>query len=834
MLSNHLNNGIETAKLVWSRIPHSEEGVGLLTSSGASSAESLDYEAIENYAYREEQAQRGKLYIGYYVAVKWLFALLIGIGTGLAAVFINLSVENFAGWKFSLTFSIIQKSYFAGFVLYVLFNLALVYSSVYIITQFAPAAAGSGIPEIKGYLNGIDIPGILLFRTLVGKIFGSIGSVGGGLALGKEGPLVHTGACIASLLGQGGSTKYHLSSRWLQVFKSDRDRRDLVTCGCAAGVAAAFRAPVGGVLFALEEVTSWWRSQLMWRVFFTSAIVAVVVRTAMGWCKSGNCGHFGSGGFVIWDISELRTRLLSLSLSLSLSLPSLPCRKLFTGFLNPIFYYFFLDSGQEDYSFAELLPMAVIGVIGGLLGALFNQLTLYITQWRRNYLHKKGNRVKIIEACLISVITSAISFGLPLLRKCSPCPEKDADIECPRPPGMYGNYVNFYCGTNKEYNDLATIFFNTQDDAIRNLFSAKTIHEYSAQSLLTFLVMFYTLAVVTFGAAIPAGQFVPGIMIGSTYGRLVGMFVVKFYNKPNIEEGTYALLGAASFLGGSMRMTVSLCVIMVEITNNLKLLPLIMLVLLISKAVGDAFNEGLYEVQARLRGIPLLESKPKYQMRTMTAREACGNQKVVSFPRVAKVADVVSILRSNKHNGFPVIDHTRNGETLVIGLMLRSHLLVLLQSKVDFQHSPLPCDPRGGSRSIRHNFSEFVKPVSSKGICIEDIHLSSDDLEMYIDLAPFLNPSPYVVPEDMSLTKVYNIFRQLGLRHIFVVPRASRVIGLITRKDLLIEDHEDSANMELQSTSVRTHHQDKRMFTRNTDVERPLLNGLLVQDHVPD
>jgi hypothetical protein len=47
----------------------------------------------------------------------------------------------------------------------------------------------------------------------------------------------------------------------------------------------------------------------------------------------------------------------------------------------------------------------------------------------------------------------------------------------------------------------------------------------------------------------------------------------------------YALLGAASFLGGSMRMTVSLCVIMVEITNNLKLLPLIMLVLLISKVL---------------------------------------------------------------------------------------------------------------------------------------------------------------------------------------------------------------------------------------------------------
>lgn len=56
--------------------------------------------------------------------------------------------------------------------------------------------------------------------------------------------------------------------------------------------------------------------------------------------------------------------------------------------------------------------------------------------------------------------------------------------------------------------------------------------------------------------------------------------------------------------------------------------------------------------------------------------------------------------------------------------------------------------------NFRHNFSEFVKPATSRGLSIDDIHLSSDDLEMYIDLAPFLNPSPYVVPEDMSVTKV--------------------------------------------------------------------------------
>lgn len=70
---------------------------------------------------------------------------------------------------------------------------------------------------------------------------------------------MHTGACIASILGQGGSRKHHLSWKWLGGYcKNDRDRRDLVTCGAGAGMAAAFRAPVGGVLFALEAVSSWY------------------------------------------------------------------------------------------------------------------------------------------------------------------------------------------------------------------------------------------------------------------------------------------------------------------------------------------------------------------------------------------------------------------------------------------------------------------------------------------------------------------------------------------------------------------------------------------------
>ncbi len=62
---------------------------------------------------------------------------------------------------------------------------------------------------------------------------------------------------------------------------------------------------------------------------------------------------------------------------------------------------------------------------------------------------------------------------------------------------------------------------------------------------------------------------------------------------------------------------------------------------------------------------------------------------------------------------------------------------------------------------------------------------------MYLDLAQFVNPSSYAVQENMSLTKVYNLFRGLGLRHLCVVPRPQEILGVITRKDILPEHLEE-------------------------------------------
>lgn len=72
-----------------------------------------------------------------------------------------------------------------------------------------------------------------------------------------------------------------------------------------------------------------------------------------------------------------------------------------------------------------------------------------------------------MEACAVALLTSLCSFCLPLLTACTPCPdpEKFPDVECPRHDTYFGNFVSFNCASGAEYNDLATLFFNTQVSA---------------------------------------------------------------------------------------------------------------------------------------------------------------------------------------------------------------------------------------------------------------------------------------------------------------------------------------------------------------------------------
>ncbi|KAL5547752.1 hypothetical protein UlMin_002983 [Ulmus minor] len=720
-------------------IPNSSSQVAIV-GSHVCPIESLDYEILENEFFKQDWRSRGKIQIFQYIVLKWLICFLIGLIVSLIGFCNNLAVENIAGIKFVVTsYMMLQEKYGFAFLVFFASNLVLTLFASVITALIAPAAAGSGIPEVKAYLNGVDAPGIFSWRTLIVKIVGSVTAVSSSLFIGKAGPMVHTGACVASLLGQGGSKKYGLTWKWLRFFKNDRDRRDFVTIGSAVGIAASFRAPVGGVLFAFEEMASWWRSALLWRAFFATAVVAIVLRAFIDICFSGKCGLFGTGGLIMFDVY----------------------------------------SANISYHISDVPPVLLLGIVGGILGSIYNFLLDKVLRMY-NLINEKGVAYRILLACSISIFTSCLLFGLPWLASCQPCPT-DATEACPT-IGRSGNYKKFQCSPG-HYNDLASLIFNTNDDAIRNLFSKNTDCEFQYSSILIFFVTCYFLSIFSYGIVAPAGLFVPVIVTGASYGRFVGMLIGSH---SNLNHGLYAVLGAASFLGGSMRMTVSLCVIILELTNNLLLLPLIMLVLLISKTVADAFNGNIYDLIMKSKGLPYLEAHAEPYMRQLTVGDVVTGP-LQMFRGFEKVSNIVHVLRCSRHNGFPVIDEPPVSENPVLfGIILRAHLVTLLKKKA-FISTPVPT----GNDDFKHfSSNDFAKRGSDRCESIEDLEFTNEEMEMFIDLHPFTNASPYTVVETMSLAKALILFREVGLRHMLVIPKVSSrspVVGILTRHDFMAE-----------------------------------------------
>ncbi|MEO1067949.1 MAG: chloride channel protein [Cyanobacteria bacterium J06638_6] len=111
--------------------------------------------------------------------------------------------------------------------------------SGWLVAKFAPEAYGSGIPQIKAVLARVPMP-MNLQTALVKSVAGTI-ALGSGLALGREGPTVQATAALAAQL-----------SRWLP--NTAAQRRHLIAAGAGAGLAAAFNAPLAGVLFVTEEL----------------------------------------------------------------------------------------------------------------------------------------------------------------------------------------------------------------------------------------------------------------------------------------------------------------------------------------------------------------------------------------------------------------------------------------------------------------------------------------------------------------------------------------------------------------------------------------------------
>jgi Voltage gated chloride channel len=224
--------------------------------------ESLDYEIIESRQHNEEDADLSDGFFLVHTFMRWVVVFVVGVMTGVVAFAIDMGVRLMATTKFTWTKDLIEStnSYVIPVLAWGAMNGFLVLIASLMVCYVEPMAGGSGIPEIKSYLNGVKIQRIVRMKTLFAKAIGVMFSVGGGLAVGKEGPMIHSGAILGAGVSQGqmANACLRLDSRKLVYFRNDHEKRDFVSAGAAAGVAAAFGAPIGGVLFSLEEGASHW------------------------------------------------------------------------------------------------------------------------------------------------------------------------------------------------------------------------------------------------------------------------------------------------------------------------------------------------------------------------------------------------------------------------------------------------------------------------------------------------------------------------------------------------------------------------------------------------
>ncbi len=189
-----------------------------------------------------------------------LLSTLIGIFAGLLVVCFHIAID-FIGWYAVGTLA--EKTDFAT-VLSPALGATVAAALVWFVFK---RARGSGVNQTKAAVYIYD--GHVPFSTVVGKFLACSISIGSGNSLGPEDPALQMGAGIASLLGRG--------------FKVTRDTmRMMAPVGAAAGIAAAFNAPITGVLFVMEEVVVGWHTGVLGSIVLSATSAVVVSRTFLG------------------------------------------------------------------------------------------------------------------------------------------------------------------------------------------------------------------------------------------------------------------------------------------------------------------------------------------------------------------------------------------------------------------------------------------------------------------------------------------------------------------------------------------------------------------------
>lgn len=472
-------------------------------------------------------------------------------------------------------------TYSLGLLYFLLIMCTLVICACCACKYGSRAAAGSGLPEFK-YLLGSEMAvagyeKLISFRILVFKIVGLVLSVGGGLSVGSEGPLVHTAACVAFVLMKN-------IPEFSEILDSQSITKQIFAASAAVGVSSAFNAPVGGLLFSIEVTSTFYLVANYWRSFIAAMAGAVACNLLLITKEGANSDP-----------------LLTLQMS---------------------------DNEMTQYSKWELAVFLAIGLIFGWLAHFYllahKRISAFMKPYNRDY--------PLICALTGAVITTFIVYTT-----------KQYSAESVGVVSLVSDVLN-----SGKVTEMQTVPF----------FSDKPM-----EALLVSFTLRIVLTLIGTNILVPAGIFMPVTLIGGLLGRFVG-HVVKDCGFNCYIPG-YAMVGACAFSAG-ITHTISVSMIIVEMTGDLKMLLPCLVVSVIAAGITKAHGISVYDIGMINKGLQtfqllLLEKNTP----SRPAGSIMDDRVVMVWRDGMTVLDLIKKLQSNMGQGvFPLVEDLEGGGSI--------------------------------------------------------------------------------------------------------------------------------------------------------------------------
>lgn len=394
-----------------------------------------------------------------------------------------------------------------------------------------------------------------------------------------------------------------------------------------------------------------------------------------------------------------------------------------------------------SYGGAQYLVFVLLGVAGGVFGGLFCRLNYFWSRWFRRFRLIQSHPV--LEVALVVLATALLQYPNPLTRETGDVIIKTLLVDC------------------RDESSSTTWVCQAEAHPSSNKwpYIASLIHGTLTKLILT---------IITFGIKVPSGIIIPSLDAGAFFGRLVGQCL------PTPSPGIFATVGAGAFLAGVSRMTISLCVILFELTGELHAVLPHMLAILTAKWVAEIVGgqAGVYDLAQAILGHPFLDVEHAVQI--VQRRVAAG---------AAVAGDLIPPRQTMEEITVQVPSGNRvPRELLEVKLQQLKQRGLLDAGLVLVQN--------GGMLQgyIAEGELEFgLRDLGSVYATDADVRLLGDTAEGgEFDLSHFVDRTPLSVCERAPMEYVVEMFGKLGLRYLMVTEEGTgRMVGVIIKKRLV-------------------------------------------------